>query len=87
MRTDTKLYPGARDSRSKRCKGRDRVAVADLALGHLKTHEIMRTDEKPFSCSKCDKTFTTSGHLKTHERMYTDEKPEIIQLLRVTPWD
>ena len=42
---------------------------------HLKTHEIIHTDEKRFSCSKCEKNFSQSQHFKTHEQIHTDEKP------------
>ena len=42
---------------------------------HLKTHEIIHTDEKSFSRSKCEKKFSSSGNLSTHERFHTDEKP------------
>ena len=34
-----------------------------------------KTDQKPFNCSKCDKTFTEAGSLKTHERIHAGEKP------------
>ena len=41
----------------------------------MKTHESIHTDEKPFSCSKCEKKFNQSQYLKTHEIIHTDEKP------------
>ena len=41
----------------------------------LKTHEIIHTDEKRFSCSKCEKKFSQSQHFKTNEQIHTDEKP------------
>ena len=34
---------------------------------HLKSHEMIHTVEKPFACSKCDKTFKINGELKMHE--------------------
>ena len=42
---------------------------------HLKTHESIHTDEKPFSFSKCEKKFRRSYNLKTHRRIHIDEKP------------
>ena len=35
----------------------------------LVVHERLHTDDKPFSCSKCDKTFTQSAHKTTHENL------------------
>ena len=46
---------------------------------HLKNYEIIHSREKPFTCLKCDKSFSKSNHSKTHERTHTGKKPSNVQ--------
>ena len=35
----------------------------------------INTDEKPYQCNQCKKSFRQSNHLVSHMRAHTDEKP------------
>ena len=39
------------------------------------THQKIHTDEKPFTCPHCAKTFRERSNLVRHERIHTSEKP------------
>ncbi|ELU09268.1 hypothetical protein CAPTEDRAFT_31914, partial [Capitella teleta] len=42
--------------------------------GHLKTHMLVQTGERPHECSVCKKTFIESGTMKKHLLTHTGEK-------------
>ena len=46
-----------------------------FSVNDLKWQEIIHTNEKPLSCSMCEKKFTQSGHSKKHERIHTSIGP------------
>ena len=41
----------------------------------LKKHTFLHTGERPFSCSICQKSFTSSSDLKTQARAHGSDKP------------
>ena len=41
----------------------------------LDEHERIHTEEKPYSCSQCDKRSERINDLNEHERIHTGEKP------------
>ena len=35
----------------------------------MEQHKLIHSGEEPYSCTHCDKRFTTKGNLKTHEKV------------------
>nr|XP_054920584.1 zinc finger protein ZFP2-like [Dermacentor andersoni] len=44
------------------------------------THHRTHTDERPYKCQVCEKSFRHSCHLKIHNRTHTDERPHKCQI-------
>ena len=58
----------------RRLLGRN-TSVKWLSYFQIHLDKRIHTDEKPFSCKRCDYKCKQSIALKTHERIHTDEKP------------
>lgn len=44
-------------------------------MGHLITHRLVHTGEKPFSCDICHKPFNRKSNLQKHKMIHTGERP------------
>ena len=42
---------------------------------NFKVHRRVHTGERPFACTKCNKSFTQLAHLQKHDLVHTGEKP------------
>uniref|UniRef100_A0A671VQZ1 C2H2-type domain-containing protein n=1 Tax=Sparus aurata TaxID=8175 RepID=A0A671VQZ1_SPAAU len=45
------------------------------AYASLTRHHLTHTEERPYSCSECRKSFRSSSELKIHTRYHTGERP------------
>ncbi|XP_029374270.1 oocyte zinc finger protein XlCOF6-like [Echeneis naucrates] len=42
---------------------------------HLKSHQLVHTDTRPFICSSCGKGFKTKHNLRAHQTVHSTDKP------------
>lgn len=45
-----------------------------ITKGHLKTHELIHSGDRPFACDICGKSYSRSGRLKIHQRTHVSYK-------------
>jgi len=59
--------------KDKKCYGCDFASIHKSKLmSHIKQ---VHTQERPFKCDNCDKSFKRRPHLKEHSRLHTEERP------------
>ena len=49
----------------------------------MKNHEAMHNKQRPYQCSKCDKSYRKRYQLKDHERSHTGEKPFQCEICKI----
>ncbi len=59
----------------------DICSISFKGLTHLKSHRLqIHSDERPFKCHICTKSFQTPTCLKRHLTVHTDERPFICEI-------
>jgi uncharacterized Zn-finger protein len=51
------------------------ICHKNISSGSLKSHIMIHTGEKPYSCNVCYKKFRQQSHLNAHERIHLGVKP------------
>ena len=49
--------------------------IKQASRSAISRHKKVNTDEKPYRCSLCPKSFSKSCNMKTHQRIHTGDKP------------